>query len=167
MVNLVSGRAERPSVLHRTSISCLLFHLIKEVKRMKCVLKNHKGITPRYSETLLFCPLFNNKGVMSTVGVICVHHCLKTQQIIDALSNLVMRKEVTREDLKQDSEAFYPYISNELRALAEAISKKSGLTWEAILSECARCPATPVATNDVPKAEPTEITQVGKNSLKV
>ncbi len=134
---------------------------------MKCVLKDHKGVTPRYSETLLFCPLFSNKGLMSTVGVMCVHHCLKTEQIIDALSNLIMRGEVTREDLKQDPEAFYPHLSGELRTLAEAISKKSGLTWEAISSECSRCPATPVETNNVPKAEPTEITQVGKNDLKV
>lgn len=135
---------------------------------MKCVLKNHKGITPRYRETLLFCPLFkNDKDSMSTMGIMCVHHCLKTEQIIDALSNLMMRGEVTREDLRRDPEAFYPHLSNELRALAEAISKKSGLTWEAISSECSRCPATPVETNDVPKAEPTEITQVGKNDLKV
>ena len=134
---------------------------------MKCQLSDHKGVTPRYSETLLFCPLFNNKGVMSTVGVMCVHHCLRTQQIIDALSNLMMRREVTREDLKRDPEAFYAYISNELRTLAEAISKKSRLTWEAISSECSRCPATLVETNDVPKAEPTEITQVGKDSLRV
>lgn len=134
---------------------------------MKCVLKNHKGVTPRYSETLLFCPLFNNKGVMSTVGIMCAHHCLKTEQIIDALSNLMMRGEVTREDLKRDPEAFYPHLSGDLRTLAEAMSKKSGLTWEAISSECSRCPATPVETNDVPKAEPTEITQVGRYGLKV
>ena len=134
---------------------------------MKCQLKDHKEVIQRYSETLLFCPLFNNKGVMSTVGVMCVHHCLRTQQIIDALSNLIMRGEVTREDLKRDLEAFCAYISNELRALAKAIGKKSGLTWVAISTECSRCPATPVETNDVPKAEPTEITQVGKNDLKV
>ncbi len=134
---------------------------------MKCQLKDHKEVLQRYSETLLFCPLFNSKGVMSTVGAMCVHHCLKTQQIIDALSNLMMRGEVTREDLKRDPEAFYPHLSNELRTLAEAISKKSGLIWVAILSECSRCPATPVETNDVPKVEPTEITQVGKNDLKV
>lgn len=134
---------------------------------MKCVLKDHKGITPRYSETLLFCPLFNNKGVMSTVGILCVHHCLKTQQIIDALSNLIMRREITREDLKRDPEAFYPHLSGELKTLAEAISKKTGLTWEAISSECARCPGTPVETDDVPKTEPTEITQVGRSDLRV
>ena len=134
---------------------------------MKCLLKDHKGVTPRYRETLLFCPLFNNRGVMSTMGAICVHHCLKAEQIIDALSNLMMRGEVTREDLKRDPEAFYPYISNELRALAGTISEKSGMSWEAISSECSRCPATPVETDDLPKAEPTEITQVGKNSLKV
>ena len=134
---------------------------------MKCQLKDHKGITPRYSEILLFCPLFNNKGVMSTMGIMCVHHCLKTQQIIDALSNLMMRGEVTREDLKRNSEAFYPHLSNELKALAETISKKSGFTWEAISSECSRCPATPVETNNVPKAEATEITRVGRYGLKV
>ena len=135
---------------------------------MKCVLKDHKGVTPRYSETLLFCPLFKKEtGSMSSVGIICVHHCLKTQQILDTLSNLIMKGEVTREDLKHDPEAFYPYMSNELRALAEAVSKKSGLTWEAISSECDRCPGTPVETNDVPKTEPTEITQVGRSDLRV
>lgn len=132
---------------------------------MKCVLKDHKGVTPRYSETLLFCPLF--KDDTGSVGILCVHHCLKTQQIINALSNLMMRGEVTREDLKRDPEAFYAYISNDLRALAEAISKKSGLTWEAISSECSRCPGTPVEPNNITKAEPTEITQVGKDDLKV
>ena len=134
---------------------------------MKCVLKDHKGVTPRYSETLLFCPLFkNDTGSMSSVGIICVHHCLKTQQIIDALSNLMMRKEVTREDLKRDPDAFYPLLSNELKGLAQTISEKSGMTWEAISSECSRCPATPVETNNVPKAEPTEIMQVGRDGLR-
>ena len=135
---------------------------------MKCVLKDHNWVTPRYSETLLFCPLFkNDTGSMSSVGIICVHHCLKAQQILDALSNLMMRKEVTREDLKSDHEAFYPHLSGELRVLAETIGKKSGLTWEAISSECSRCPATPVEPNKITKVEPTEITQVGRNSLKV
>ncbi len=73
---------------------------------------------------------------------------------------------LTREDLKIDPEAFYPHLSGELRTLAEAISRKSDLTWEAISSECSRCPATPVDTNDEPKAEPTEITQVGRDNLR-
>ena len=78
---------------------------------MKCVLKDHKGVIPRYSETLLFCPLFNNdKGSMSTVGILCVHHCLKTQQILDTLSNLIMRGEITREDLKHNPACFYRFL---------------------------------------------------------
>lgn len=135
---------------------------------MKCVLKDHKGVATRYSGTLLFCPLFKNEtGSMSTVGVLCVHHCLKTEQIIDALSNLIMREEITREDLKRDPTCFYLLLSNELRVPAQMISEKSGLSWEAISNECTRCPATPVETNDVPKAEATEMTQVGRYGLKV
>ena len=135
---------------------------------MKCELKDHKGVTPRYSETLLFCPLFKKEtGSMSTVGIICAHHCLKTRQIIDALSNLMMRREVNREDLKRDPTCFYPLLSNELKGFAETISEKSGMTWEAISSECSRCPATPVEPNNITKSEPTEITQVGRDSLRV
>lgn len=135
---------------------------------MKCELKDHKGVTPRYSETLLFCPLFKKEtGSMSTVGILCVHHCLKAQQIIDALSNLIMRGEVTREDLKRNPTCFYPHLSDELKGLTQTISEKSGMSWGAISSECSRCPGTPVETNDVPKAEATEITQVGRSDLKV
>ena len=135
---------------------------------MKCILKEHEGITKRYSETFLFCPLYkNDTGSMSTVGIVCVHHCLKTQQIIDALSNLIMRGDVTEKALKRDPEALYPYISNELRTLAETISKKSGMSWNAISKECSRCPGKPVETHDVPKAEPTEMTQVGRSDLMV
>ena len=135
---------------------------------MKCVLKDHIGVTPRYREALLFCPLFKNEtGSMSTVGILCVHHCLKTQQIIDGLNNLIMRGEVIREDLKHNSTCFYLLLPDGLKGLAKIISEKSGMTWEAISSECSRCSGTPVETNDTPKAEPTEITQVDRDNLRV
>lgn len=124
---------------------------------MKCSLKiDHKDIKKIYKDTMFFCHLYKkDTGSMIQTGVLCAHCCLKSQQVCDALSDLLLRQEITKDSLNRDPECFYPYLRDDLRVYAEEVGKATSKTWLEISSECARCKPTPVKPKVVTEVKPT------------
>jgi len=140
---------------------------MKGVNDMKCSLKiDHKGAKEISRNTMLFCPLYEkDTGSMVETGVLCAHCCIKSQHVCDALSDLILKQEVIRNDLERNPECFYPYLGDDLRVYAEKVSKTTGKNWLEISRECSRCQPTQVEPAEAPQAEPTKITQVGQNEV--
>ena len=135
---------------------------------MKCQLEiEHSKVKEKYRNTLIFCPLLaKDKGSLTELGVICANCCFRTQQIGDVLSDLILRRVIEKDDVKYDQHVFADRLEPELKEYAEVISKASGKTWLEIPKVCKKCKATPVVPTTPPKAEPTEMTQVGKRDLR-
>ena len=135
---------------------------------MKCALKkiDHSQVGDKFRRALLFCPLLEkDTGSMIHTGCLCSGCCVRIQQVCDALNDLILRREVTREELQRAPESFYLLLTGVLKKYAEVVSKVTGKTWLEITNECSRCKPTPVEPLEVPEAEPIEITMVGQNEV--
>ena len=129
---------------------------------MKCELErriDHGKVKKEFKTTLVFCPLLaRDSGHM---GVVCANCCLRVQQIVETVNDLVLRHVLSKDDLRRDPIHLLAHLDYRLRAYAEVVGRLSGKTWLEIPSICRRCNATPVVPTELPTADATEITHVG------
>lgn len=136
---------------------------------MKCDLEKkitHKGITPKFRNTLVYCPLVAKDSIgMKSLGTVCAGCCIRIHQVLEKRSDLILTGKVSQSELKRNDGAFYQFLSDILKLYAENLPEIAGRNWVAIAGECSRCSARTVGNEEPVKVEPTEITFVGRRDL--
>ena len=128
---------------------------------MECKLKDnfdHKLMPEKYRNYFFHCPLFENKGLMSSTGICCANCCIRISQVIQALDDMLLRSVFTKKELQQNPKIFYPYLPVKIKDYAEIVPQITDKDWLEIKFICGRCTNEPLEKVPTRPTEAQEMT---------
>jgi hypothetical protein len=103
---------------------------LHQVPHKKCAFVGHENVNAKYT-TVSACPALKRQ--------VCIHHCLRLQQLVDAKRRLRLTGMVTDADVTNEGEqAYFNKLGSPFLELAEQLQKMK-ISLFTVEDECGRC----------------------------